>query len=94
MHTRRPPPSSPITIVAVAMTTSAAGTAGARWRSRSIAARERMPVTTGAAETSGKCCKMCQSFVKKLPDAPKEFGDVREYPPSQSRESCRTLIAV
>src|ERR1700722_16384535 len=32
------PPSSPITIVAVAMTTSAAGIAGARWRSRSIAA--------------------------------------------------------
>ena len=29
-----------------------------------------MPVDAGASETSGRCCKICQSFVKKLPDAP------------------------
>ena len=35
-----------------------------------MAVRLRMPVSAGPAETSGKCCKTFQSFVKKLPEAP------------------------
>jgi hypothetical protein len=56
--------------VATAMTTSAAGMAGARERSNSIAVRESMPVRAGPTETSDRCCKTCHSLVKKLPDAP------------------------
>jgi hypothetical protein len=31
-----------------------------------MAERGSMPVSAGTTETSGRCCKMCQSFVKKL----------------------------
>jgi hypothetical protein len=37
-----------------------------------MAERESKPVSAGANETSGRCCKTCQSFVKKLPEAPHE----------------------
>jgi hypothetical protein len=54
----------------MAMVTNAAGTLGAKFRNNSIAFRLSKPVSTGASKTSGKCWKIFQILVKKLPEAP------------------------